>query len=132
MLRMSAMIAVVLLLSTPVASLANPDGPVGSVTLQPSFHLGPKSWTTGYADFGSGLTPVLTGRKQTWRAALQAILPVADKVTVGFEFGRSQDFREFSQVGQFSSATQGVNQLELFNDMTFTLRLHFQPGFSRR
>ena len=75
----------------PGLCVANPDGPVRGFTLEPSFHLGPTA--TQYDPFGQ---QNLSAR--TWRASLTVFSPVTNSITLGFEFSRSQDWNERSQV----------------------------------
>jgi hypothetical protein len=118
---LAALSAFFLLLFSSVC-MANPDGPPGGLTLEPSFRLGPMA--SQWDALGVDRTSV-----RTWHASMALLAPVTNSVTLGFTFTRTQDWREISQAPPPPPGfwVEGRNHVELWNEVEFLARIHLPP-----
>src|SRR5262245_54513389 len=121
--------AVAVLLVPAVSAAGNPDGLVGSLMLQPSFRIGPKVSQWALAEQGTSVVRTIADRR-TWRASLEALLPVSDHLTLGAEFSSSQDWSAQSDVAPPSGTGDlllGLNHVVRQDEVTFLARIHLGP-----
>lgn len=117
--RVFSAILVLAWLWTPGMSNANPDGPIGSITLQPSMQFGPRKHQFAVSpDFKNRGT-------RTWRASIAATMPVAHFASLGFGFSRELGLSGISR-------TQGpgtwIDYYDEFTAVTLFARIHLRSG----